>query len=214
MVIASKHLLHYIQSVDDTRDRILDAAHGLFARYGFKGATTRRIAAEAGVNEVTLFRQFACKDDLLREAVERQSRQAVQALDEHRLPATPCDLQGELVRFLMGTHFGFVQARQAVRTSMAEWGQHPSLQEPLLRTLQGIYDELRTYLKAAQVRGLVRSDLGVAVMAHSVLAVVLADALLRDMMTERFPLKPGASLDAYLDVVLEGLAVTEEGPAG
>jgi len=199
--------------VEETRERILQAAHAAFANHGFRGATTRRIATEAGVNEVTLFRLFACKDDLLREAIERQSQRSTEALRVHRLPETPCDLRRELTTYLMGTLRGFLQARQAVRTSMAEWEQHPSLQEPLLRTTHSVYDELRTYLKAAQVNGLIRSDVGVAVMTQTVLATVFADALLRDMMPDRFPLEPGASVDAYIEIVLDGLAVPKKGPA-
>jgi AcrR family transcriptional regulator len=45
----------------DIRDRILDAAKKVYAQHGFRGATTRLIAIEAGVNEVTLFRTFGSK---------------------------------------------------------------------------------------------------------------------------------------------------------
>src|SRR5215203_2333552 len=45
----------------DNRDRILDAAKKIYAQYGFRGATTRLIAIEADVNEVTLFRTFGSK---------------------------------------------------------------------------------------------------------------------------------------------------------
>ena len=38
-----------------TRQRLLDAAARVFARSGLEGATTREIAREAKVNEVTLF---------------------------------------------------------------------------------------------------------------------------------------------------------------
>src|ERR1700712_1304119 len=47
------------------RARLLDAATRIFARDGLAGATTRAIAREAGVNEVTLFRHFQTKDRLL-----------------------------------------------------------------------------------------------------------------------------------------------------
>lgn len=37
-----------------------------------RGATTRRIAERAGVNEVTMFRRFGIKSALIRAAIERQ----------------------------------------------------------------------------------------------------------------------------------------------
>ena len=45
----------------DIRQRILDAAKRVYAVHGFRGATTRLIAIEADVNEVTLFRLFGSK---------------------------------------------------------------------------------------------------------------------------------------------------------
>jgi AcrR family transcriptional regulator len=48
-----------------TRDRILDAAHKLVVRHGIAGATTKRIADEAGVAEGSLYKHFADKPDLL-----------------------------------------------------------------------------------------------------------------------------------------------------
>ena len=47
-----------------TRQRLLDAASTIFARDGYAGATTRRIAEEAGVAEKTLFAHFGSKGAL------------------------------------------------------------------------------------------------------------------------------------------------------
>ena len=53
----------------EIRDKLLEAAARVFAETGYRGATTRRIAHEAGVNEVTLFRHFGSKGDLIQEAL-------------------------------------------------------------------------------------------------------------------------------------------------
>ena len=47
-----------------TRERILVAAAGLFAQFGYKGTTTRHIASVAKVNEVTIYRHYSHKRDL------------------------------------------------------------------------------------------------------------------------------------------------------
>lgn len=191
--------------MEETRERILDAAHRLFVAQGFRGATTRRIAEDAGVNEVTLFRKFACKEELLAAAIERGAVESTSRLAEETLPKTPSDVRAELRSFLIATLRGFSEGRHAIRTAMAEWDQHPALQEPLLRTANHVYHQLRTYMKEAQVRGLVRTDLGVTVMTQTIIATVFADGLLRDMAPGRFPLGPAASVDAYLDIILSGL---------
>ncbi len=65
------------------RDRILDAAYGLFSRAGVRAVGVDTITAEADVAKMTLYRNFASKNDLalaflaLRE--ERWTRGWVQA---------------------------------------------------------------------------------------------------------------------------------------
>lgn len=54
-----------------TQARILTAALQLFSQQGYAGTTTRAIAREAGISEVTLFRHFPSKDQLLKEVIIR-----------------------------------------------------------------------------------------------------------------------------------------------
>ena len=57
-------------SADATRERILDAALDLFSELSFEGATTREIAARAGVTQPLLNYHFSSKDELWRAAVD------------------------------------------------------------------------------------------------------------------------------------------------
>ena len=52
------------------RQDILTAAEKLFSQKGFKGTTTKELAAKAGVHETVLFRHFANKRELYRATVE------------------------------------------------------------------------------------------------------------------------------------------------
>lgn len=57
-------------SADPTRERILAAALDLFSERGFDGASTREIAARAGVTQPLLNYHFSSKDELWRAAVD------------------------------------------------------------------------------------------------------------------------------------------------
>jgi len=59
------------RSADGTRTRILDAAIDEFADRSFDGASTRSIAARAGVTQPLLNYHFRTKDELWRSAVDR-----------------------------------------------------------------------------------------------------------------------------------------------
>ena len=51
--------------LDNTEEKIVNAAFKIIQEEGVAKATTKRIAAEAGVNEVTIFRKFNNKQNLI-----------------------------------------------------------------------------------------------------------------------------------------------------
>jgi len=69
-------------SADPTRDRILAAATDLFSQRSFDGATTREIAARAGVAQPLLNYHFRSKEELWQAAVDSLFNRLNQTLDE------------------------------------------------------------------------------------------------------------------------------------
>jgi AcrR family transcriptional regulator len=61
------------ESLYHTKDRILETALKLFSKKGYLGATTKEIAKEAGIAEVTLFRHFPSKEKLFEEVLNTYS---------------------------------------------------------------------------------------------------------------------------------------------
>src|SRR5215467_5548140 len=70
-------------SADPTRDRIVAAAADLFAERSFDGATTREIAARAGVTQPLLNYHYRSKDDLWRASVDSLFALLVSSMTEH-----------------------------------------------------------------------------------------------------------------------------------
>jgi AcrR family transcriptional regulator len=68
--------------MSSTEQKIIDAAIKSFAKEGYKGATTKHIAEEAGVNEITLFRKFKSKENILQIALYRNAEAMARLLDE------------------------------------------------------------------------------------------------------------------------------------
>jgi AcrR family transcriptional regulator len=64
------------QSRAQTRERLLSAARGVFARRGFHGASVDEIASEAGFSTGALYSNFDGKEDLFLVLMERE-------IDEH-----------------------------------------------------------------------------------------------------------------------------------
>jgi AcrR family transcriptional regulator len=55
----------------DTKERLFDASLKLISEKGYLGATTREIAQEAEVTELTLFRHFGSKEKLFTEVLSK-----------------------------------------------------------------------------------------------------------------------------------------------
>ena len=56
-----------------TRDRLIEAAAGVFAERGYRGATMREIAERAGANLAAAHYHFGSKLDLYRDVVRSSS---------------------------------------------------------------------------------------------------------------------------------------------
>ena len=78
-------------SSTDARGRIIDAAYDLFSRRGIRAVGIDTIVAESGVAKMTLYRNFASKDELvlefLRVREQRWTRDWLQAEVERRATA-------------------------------------------------------------------------------------------------------------------------------
>jgi AcrR family transcriptional regulator len=64
----------------ETRQRILDAAYGLFWRQGFLRVSMDDIAARAGITKRALYQHFPSKDDLITAALAHSSELAIARL--------------------------------------------------------------------------------------------------------------------------------------
>jgi AcrR family transcriptional regulator len=61
----------YHQPRNETETRIIDAASHVIREFGLAGATTKRIAVEAGVAEGSIYRYFERKEDLFLQVLWR-----------------------------------------------------------------------------------------------------------------------------------------------
>ncbi len=94
----------------ESRERILDAALRLFARYGYAATPVRRIAEEAGVSQGLLYNYFDGKESLLRALFEQTAGDVERSLAEAAAGATPAERIERLARSafaIVGEHLSF-----------------------------------------------------------------------------------------------------------
>lgn len=188
---------------EPTRQQLLEAAARVYAEAGFRGATTRRIAEEAGVNEVTLFRLFGSKAALIEEAV----RARISAELPSALPEVPVDPVQELTAWAEADHRYMLAARAMIRTSMAEMHERPECVGSTAQHPVESFNELSGYIRRlAQHRFIPSADDANAASAM-LMGSLFADAMGRDMMPEVFPPVERAP-GTYVRLMLRALGAT------
>jgi AcrR family transcriptional regulator len=163
---------------NSTHQRILDAAYRVCAERGLHGATTREIADEAGVNEVTLFRHFGNKEKLIATLFERSVAAQMESLSEFEPDIN--DLESDLLRY--ATRFNQVLfANEAlIRTIIGESRRNPEqARQVICESARPMRERLIAYLQTAQKAGAVREDLVLGPAIDAFTGMLLAGMLRR-----------------------------------
>jgi len=186
------------EKIPGARERILEAALDLFSKNGFYATTTRKIAQEADVNEVTLFRHFNSKMDLFQEilGIVRQVGFNTDWLKDIDLEPV------EAIRF-------------SIEKALNNAKDHPRkfriLMYALLDRVEGFEDQyvkeqltggyeflIETFQKLKQLERL-RSDLEPQILASLLMAQMIATIQFRNLFKEH-PLK-GLSIKQISDSI-------------
>ena len=192
----------------DVREALLRSTIKLFAEGGTKAASTRRIAKEAGVNEVTLFRHFGKKEELICSAMRWFSEQN----RVEPLPAEPRDPGRELTEWCKEHHRRMHSLRTLIRACMADHLEHPDRNSPTLKLPVQVNNELFEYLQRVRASGLADGAWDARSAANMLMGALFSDAMGRDAMPERFPHAPATAIEQYVGLLL--LAIGAKNEAG
>ena len=195
----------------ENRTRILQAARRIYSQFGWRGATTRRIAEAAGVNEVTIFRQFGSKDALL-DAVMADSamHDAIPPL-----PRVPVHPEQELSQWALAQHQRLVEMREMIRQMMGQATERPEVASCAANGPCGAAVLLREYVVRLRRGGWLARGPGstppadVSAAVAMFMGAMFADAMGRDVMPDMFPPSPEKAIPAYVRLFLRALDASE-----
>jgi AcrR family transcriptional regulator len=181
----------------ETEQRILDAAMRVFGRDGVSGATTREIARVARVNEVTLFRHFRNKNELLRQMVLCSAKQYDLVFASASVKSR-AEFRKTVRSFAKAYQQKLRNHEDLVRTFIGELKRHLKLSRRLfVEGSKNSRQRFIDYLKSAQKAGLIRKDLD-PVAATDAFGGMMMCGVLRRPLTESY-----YSLDHYFDTCVD-----------
>ena len=197
------HIPEDTGAADDTRSRIIRAAAEVFAREGYAGATTRKLAAAAGVNEVTLFRHFGSKKNLFTSIIDEHS--ALPALDRIVAQQLTGDYRQDLIRVGSATLRAMLERRTAMRLMLCEAQRVPLVREIMASIPLRLRRMLAGYLRQQMEDGRVRPA-DPEVLAQAFLGMLFAHAVSpaepvgRELSTEELATQ-------FVDIFIEGTSM-------
>jgi AcrR family transcriptional regulator len=153
------------------RERLLHAALAVFSRDGLHAATTRNIAEEAGVNEVTLFRLFGTKDGLLTELMSHLVVIAMsrsQPAEDNEKWSGTLSLRENLRRFAKNYYALLEEGEAFIRTMVGEARRYPEhARKATYDAGKPLRDRFIANLEAARKAGKVRRGPDLPVVAEA-----------------------------------------------
>lgn len=128
--------------------KIYRAAIQVVVERGYSGATTRQIAAAAGISEVTLFRKYGSKAGLMKEAIAAMAND----FDLQAAATYTGDLAEDLLRVAQIYQASAAEFGRFVYTVLLEVPRHPELADSLDMPL-GLIGQVGQLLARYQAEG-------------------------------------------------------------
>ena len=187
----------------ENRTRILEAAARVYAEFGYRGATTRRIATAAGVNEVTLFRIFGSKAALFEALM--QSHVAQSPIPE--LPDNPVNPEREMTDWCAAVLSHMRENSALIRTSFGEIEERPEAAVCMCEGPNCAGMVLTDYVLRLQSTGLAAADGDIPTAVTMLMSTLFGDAISRGVVPNTFPQPESEAPAKYVRVFLRALGV-------
>jgi AcrR family transcriptional regulator len=196
-------------------EEILKAAMEIIVREGYDGATTKLIADEAGINEVTLFRKFHSKENILQAVITQQRDDALQALtfaflrrvhdnnsdNAPRIAITLAELGGRLIEFMKTRMDLMILLISEGRRKASVEETISSIPQDMIRQLERFFEE------QIQLREMRDVDLQTA--AVTFLSFLFYYSLMKEIFRDRVIKDNKKILDGFVDIFLHGVGIAK-----
>ncbi len=192
----------------ETEQKILDAALNVLVSRGYEGATTRRIAEAAGVNEVTLFRKFKSKENILNEVIIRNLNSALSLIDSMFQMEKEVDLTVGLRS--MGLYFIKLMSERIdlISILIEEGRRKPEVQEILTPATHILIERLSKYFEL-QIKNEKMRNIDPAVAAITFISFTFYICLMKKFL-EGIIGDNEKALDGFIDLFTKGIVQVKD----
>ena len=189
---------------NSTDIKIIGATFGILQEEGFTKATTKKIASEAGVNEVTIFRKFQNKNNLVEITKEYYLERFLESLEE----IFDFDEDDEIEGYLQSNFVGLLNLPEdqtsIIKVAMEEVRDVPERKHLISRITGTAIDKLELFFQSQIEKGKIRA-VNARVLAGMCFSITFQSVILWNV----YDMQPSVETDKYaknfLDILYNGI---------
>ena len=194
-----------VEDIDETSLKIMKATLALLQREG-SNASTKKIAAESGFSEVTIFRKFINKNNLIKATKEYYLKLLMYKLEDAFDYAEDEDIE----EFLKITFFGILVLDESdfdiLRLAMEEVRESSDNKSLMLEVSLFIIERLEEFFKIQIEKGVVK-DMNIRSLAVMCYNSIFQSVILWKIYSIDVGFDTNRYVDNLLNMLLEGILV-------
>ena len=193
-----------MKEFSSTDEKIIKATFGIVQREGFTKATTKKIAAEAGVNEVTIFRNFQNKNNL----VEITKNYYLQLLIGKLEEIFEFEEDEGIEEYLKISFFGILNLSEEdlsiIRVAMEEVRENPGNQLLISEITDVILNKLEEFFKLKMEKGIIR-QVNPKALAIMCFGMLFQSVILWKIYNKDLEFETNYYADDLINILFEGI---------
>ena len=193
-----------MKELSSTDEKIIKATFGILQREGFTKATTKKIAAEAGVNEVTIFRNFKNKNNLVEVTKEYYLQRYLEKMEE----IFDFNEDDEIEDYLQSNFMGILNLSEneysIIKLAMEEVRNIPEKKQLISRITDTIISKLEEFFKTQMEKGKIR-QVDARVLAGMCFSITFQSVILWKVYDISPSVETNQYANNFLDILYHGI---------
>ena len=187
-------------------ERILKAARIIFSKNGYHRSTTIKIAKEAGVNEITIFRKFKSKENLLIAVVENNLNETLDTLDHILCKEKSTDIK-TCIKDLGITLKQFLDDRMDFILMMINEGKiRPDIKDSFTLFRIKLLEHLRDYFIDQINQGHIQK-IDPNVLAYALFSFIFYKSLSEKIFEDELLIDDEKTFEDYTEILINGILI-------
>lgn len=189
---------------ENTEEKIITATFNIIQKEGVQKATTKKIAAEAGVNEVTIFRKFENKKNLIEATKDYYMTKLLSRLEE----TFDYDEDESIEDYLKHCFHGILDFSQEdisiIRVAMQEIKGETDKKLLISHITDTIINKMEEFFKLQLEKGVIKNvnSKAISVMCFS---IIFQSTILWQIYGNNADIDSDIFADDYLDIIFNGI---------